>query len=484
MRIARASVPAPLGLLLAAVLLVGLAWALLVPPWQSPDEQWHFAYAQTVAEHGRLPDAGNSNSFSTEQLVAARRSRADRMPFKPEVKAPWDTGQYDAWRRANRRLGPGAADDGGGVNNAASNPPLFYVVEAFPYAVAGGDVFDRLYAMRLVSVLFLLVAVTATWLLAGELFGRSRPLQLAAAAVVGFQPMAAFMAGSVNPDSLLLALWSLALWLGVRILRHGVTTRSALALVLVAGAAVLTKATGYLLVIAAAVVIGSQIWRQRSWGTRGLVAVGAACLLVAALPFAVAELAGRTALNQVGNTTGQNVSLFHFPASYLGSYLWQFYLPRPSFLTVLPGGIDHEYGFDVVFRGGWALFGWKDVRLSNTVYSALLYVSIAVVVAAVAAVVTRRVRIDRAAAAFLLLVSVGLVLALHWVEFRFVVERGESFLQGRYLLPLLPVGACALAAALTLLRFRARVAGVALALAALVALQVVSLAAVLERFYA
>ena len=484
MRIPRPSVPTPLVLLLFAVLVVGTAWALLLPPWQSPDEQWHFAYAQTLAEHGRLPDADNPASFSSEQLLAAASSRSDRMPFQPEVKAPWDEGQYDAWQRENARLPANAREDGGGVNNASSNPPLFYAVEAVPYKLAGGDVFDRLYAMRFVSVLFLLVAVVATWLLAGELFGPNRTLQLAAAAVVGFQPMATFMAGSVNPDSPLLAFWSLALWLGVRILRRGLTTKSGLALAVVVAGALLTKAIGYLLVIAAAILIGWKLWRQRSWGARGLVAVAAGCVLVAVLPFAVAELTGRTALNQVGNTTGNNLSVFSFPADYLGSYLWQFYLPRAGFLSPLQAGIDHEYGFDVIFRGGWGLFGWKDVRLSNTVYTTLLVTSIATVAAAAVALITRRVRIDLPVLLYLLLVSVALVGALHWIEFRFLVERVEAFIQGRYLLPLLPVGACALSAALTLLPARLRGAGLGVALAGLLALQVVSLGAVMERYFA
>jgi hypothetical protein len=193
---------------------------------------------------------------------------------------------------------------------------------------------------------------------------------------------------------------------------------------------------------------------------------------------------GRTAFNQVGNTTGNNLSLFHFPADYLGSYLWQFYLPRPSFLNPLNAGIDHEYGFDVIFRGGWGLFGWKDVRLSNTIYTTLLVTSIATVVAAAAALITRRVRIERSVLAYLLLVSLALVAALHWIEFRFLVERVEAFIQGRYLLPLLPVGACALGAALTLLPVRLRGAGLGVALSGMLALQAVSLSAVMERYFA
>ena len=49
--------PRPLLLLLAAVAVLGLAWALLVPPWQAPDENYHFAYAQGLAEGAGIPGA-------------------------------------------------------------------------------------------------------------------------------------------------------------------------------------------------------------------------------------------------------------------------------------------------------------------------------------------------------------------------------------------------------------------------------------------
>ena len=43
-------VPAPLAWLLVAVALLGLTWALLVPAWQAPDENSHFAYVQSLGE--------------------------------------------------------------------------------------------------------------------------------------------------------------------------------------------------------------------------------------------------------------------------------------------------------------------------------------------------------------------------------------------------------------------------------------------------
>jgi 4-amino-4-deoxy-L-arabinose transferase-like glycosyltransferase len=473
---------------MVAVTCLGVTWALLNAPWQSPDETWHFGYAQSVAERGALP-GGQRPTFSSEQITADQYSRAGRLAFNPILRAPFSESDYDRWSRANAALPGSSRSDGGGTNAAASNPPLYYMYEAPAYlAASGGDVFDRLYAMRLWSMLLLLAAVVGTWLLAGELFGGNRLLQLGAAAVVGFQPMATFMSTSVNPDGMLLALWAIGLWLGVRILKRGITWQQGLALSAVAAAAALTKASGYLLVVAAGAVVVFSLWRMRGEGVRRLARVATVSLLVVTLPVGAwlvyTRVQDRPAVNEITSQTGTQVSVFDFSPSYFASYLWQFYLPKLPSQADLPGGISKDYGYDIWFGTGWGVFGWKDARLSPDVYSALRWISFAVLLAAAMAFVRRRVRLGLPVALFLAFNFLGLVLALHWVEFRFVVERGEAFLQGRYLLPLLPIAACAGAAALTLVPNRGRGAALGVGLAGLFALQVLSLATVLERYYA
>jgi 4-amino-4-deoxy-L-arabinose transferase-like glycosyltransferase len=487
-RVRHARPPAPLALLLVAVALVGVAWALLNPPWQSPDEQWHFGYAQSLAERGKLPAGADRPSFSSEQILASEDSRAGNLAFNASLKAPWSADAVDRWRRADERLPDDASSDGGGTNNAGSNPPLYYLYEAPGYLVAaGGDVLDRLYAMRIWSITLLLGLVVATWLLAGELFGKNRLLQLLAAAVAGLQPTAVFIGASVNPDSMLTTLWAIALWLGVRILKRGITLQQGLALAAVAAAAALTKATGYLLVLAAILVIAFALWRARDRGQRWILRVAAVAAVAVAVPvgtwLAIARSEGRPAVNQVASTSGKTVSIFDFSPSYLASYVWQFYLPKLPSQTDIPG-ISREYGYDTWVRTGWGVFGWKEVRLSNSVYRGLFWISCAVLLAAAVALVRGRVRLGLPEAVFLLLTSLALVFALHWIEFRFIAERGELFLQGRYLLPLLPIAACAGAAAVTLIPQRARGVAVGVALGGLCALQVLSLATELERYYA
>jgi hypothetical protein len=118
------------------------------------------------------------------------------------------------------------------------------------------------------------------------------------------------------------------------------------------------------------------------------------------------------------------------------------------------------------------------------VYSWLRWISVFVFAAAAVALIRRRVRLSAPVAIFFGLTALVLVLAHHWVEFRFIVQDGKLFMQGRYFLPLLPLAACAGAAALTLVPNRARPAVVGVCVAGLFGLQVLALAAVLERYYA
>jgi hypothetical protein len=337
----RPRVPPALLLVLAVVLIFGVAWALARAPWQAPDEPWHFAYTQSLAERGNLPGGAERPSASSEQGLADRSSRAGAIAFGPASKPPWDEESFRRWERADDALPEDARSDGGGPNTAAQNPPVYYAYEALPQkALWFGDIFDRFYATRIWSALLLLVSVTATWLLAGELFGRNRLLQLTAAAIVGLQPMATFMSSSVNPDGMLMAFWALALWLGVRVLKHGVTLRSGAALAVVAAATALTKATGYIIVAGAAGVLIYALWRQRRIGMQPLLRTAALFATVAVIPLAswmvAARLSDRPAVAELPSGSDQRVSVLDPPVGYFGSYLWQFYLPKLGFLRDLP----------------------------------------------------------------------------------------------------------------------------------------------------
>ena len=66
--------PAALIALLAVVAIVGVAWALVTPAFQAPDENSHFGYVQTLAERFALPGQPDRPPLSREQVVAGSLS--------------------------------------------------------------------------------------------------------------------------------------------------------------------------------------------------------------------------------------------------------------------------------------------------------------------------------------------------------------------------------------------------------------------------
>lgn len=473
--------PRPLAALIAATLILGVTWALFSPAGQSPDEPAHVAYVQVLAERFKLPAQDiavadlRERAFSTEQKLARDRAHEQWQYAQRDVKSEWDPAVERRWRAEDARLRPRDRRDGGGPNSAAGNPPLYYAYEALAYrAVAWGNYFDRLFAMRIWSVLLLAVAMGATWLAAGELTGRDRLAQLVAAGVVGLQPMAVFISSSVNPDALLIALWAVTFWLGVRILCGragrleigGLLGATAAAMLTKASSLALLPAVGFVLLVVARRRIRGRHWSVGRWVA---LSVGAAVVVAAAVVGAAGRVGGVFAVHP-GDLAG------------FASYLWQAYFPNLPGQRALPG-LAAFAGYEVWIRSGWAAFGWLEVQFPDIVYALLAAVSLAIMVGAVVAIRRGRFPVDRTVVAFLGITALALAAALHWADFRQLSTGQGSFLQGRYLLPLLPIGALATVAALSNLGERRRFVAAGVVLGGLFALQLFSLGLMATRFY-
>lgn len=470
--------PGPLAALVGVVVLLGVSWSLFVPAGQAPDEPSHLAYVQVLAERLQTPEPDNperrETGYSTEQRLARDRAHEQWQYAQPQVKSVWTPKTERQWRAEEAQLGPQARSDGGGPNSAAGNPPLYYAYEALAYHAVGGTWLDRVFAMRIWSALLLALGVAATWLLVGELTGRNRLAQLVAAGVVGLQPMASFITASVNPDAGLIPLWALAFWLGVRLLRGPVRRGLVAALLGVTVLALLTKATALALVPAVVfvlAVVGRRELRRRGVPGRSVVAYAGAGLLV--LGLAIVAASGR-----LGN------ALSFRPADVIGfaDYMWQAYFPNLPFQTPIPNLAAAE-GYEIWIRTGWAAFGWLEILFSEPVYWLLFVISAALVIAGALAIWRRRFPLDGAVIGFFVITVLAFVLGLHWAEYRQFQAQGESFIQGRYLLPLLPLGGILTAAALSNAPARWRGPGAAAVLGGLFALQVFSFGLVAVRFY-
>jgi hypothetical protein len=465
--------------LLAVCLVEALAWCIVLPPLQGPDEISHVAYVQKIVEAREIPwsldgqPGDGGSAYSTELGQAEVLTGLGPLYANPSARPAGTQLDEQRWAEAEAHLDRGDRADGG-FTSALKNPPAYYLYEAVPYLVTSPlGIFDQLFVLRLANIPFLLVTVLFVWLIAGELFGRRRWLQTLAAGAVALQPQLTHLTAVVNPDVALSAISTVALYLMIVILGRGLTTRRTAALVALCVLAGLTHGRGVALALPALLTLALAVWKRRRPGRhptrrQALTVTGLAALVGLPL-FAYIALSGSVTTSGVRQ---------------LASYLWQFYLPRPAFLT--PFGPD--YGFrEVVVDRFYGAFAQLEVNFSPTVNEALWWGMIAVAASAAVAVYRTRASLRERwdIAVVLVAALVGTLVLLHAVAYRSIAGgAGDPIITGRYLLPLAAGYGIAIGLAVSWLPRRLGVGVGGALLAVLALLQLGALGITIERFYA
>jgi 4-amino-4-deoxy-L-arabinose transferase-like glycosyltransferase len=478
-------IPLPLALLLALALLQGAAWALLTAPLQGPDELAHASYAQHLAETGHGPHKSTGKG-STSTEIGRAGEELNLIPIFGHVEGRPTWAAIGAEKRALAALPDAARKDGSGPNAVAQNPPLYYVYEAIAYRLSPArSLFGRLMAMRLASVLLYVLGVAFAWLVAAELFAREW-LRFLATAVVVLQPKLASMAGIVNADTLLFTVSTGFLAAGLRLLRLGPSPGRLAAVAGLAGLGALTHGRGLFLIPPALLVIALACLRPRRlpWrrGLRLLAPAAAAlagCLLIAWL-WTRADSGGSAFGGEVSQATTQSFSLGQF-----GSYLWQFYFPKLSFMAPM---IGPPYGYRQVYvETFWGAFANLEINFRPAVYDWLQVLSFLGLGALWTAIVARvgAVR-ERWPQVLFALVSLASLLALlHISSYRDLQGGGgDPLITGRYLLPCIALFGAAIAWVAGSLPRRLAPAAGAVLLSGFVLLDVEGLLVMVQRFYA
>ncbi len=279
---------------LLVVFLVGLLnaslFAWVTPIWQAPDEPGHYEYACLLGQL-RRPLQGNDRSLPLQQAIIAS---LDRRHFWPQVREaqpdplPASFAADPFLLRSARQVG--------------DEPLLYYVAPAgiclLPLSIETQAQLMRLWG----AFLFGLTAAAAAWGWSGRqtpagALGRLHPLLLA------LLPMPAFIAGSINNDSLALLSATLVFAAVLRIQRLGWTWPRALGAVLLLALALASKKTNFFLLpwMAALAAVGLWSWLgQRGWGQARRLAV-----MIAPLAAMVVALAWPTSAPAGWRTIGQ-----------------------------------------------------------------------------------------------------------------------------------------------------------------------------------
>jgi len=269
-------------LILIAVTLVGIAHIALLPPWEGFDEYAHWSSIQQIADTHTLPYYGRA------YISADVDAYAGPMPYG--TNAPFDKTGRETYRGFRERGGRSVEVSaisryrpGAGLNWEAQHPPLFYLVMAPVYEMTRdfGWV-NHLFALRLAAWALAVVGLTIGAIATGRIVAKEEPA--VGPIMAGFPfliPQFFPEMARLGNDSLCLLFMGITWALTIRVSQHGAQLRHSLALGVVLGLGLLTKA--FFLPISAAIgtLLAARWWRDRSLDkARDMLAVAAIASLI------------------------------------------------------------------------------------------------------------------------------------------------------------------------------------------------------------
>jgi 4-amino-4-deoxy-L-arabinose transferase-like glycosyltransferase len=431
----------------------GIAWSLITPPFQVPDENAHYAYVQQVAERGTVPRL----VVPEGKLSPALDTMLGAVLFyqtvgERENPAPLSSLLQNGVSAAERA--PLSNRGNGNALSATNNPPLYYVLEAIPYKLASsGGVLDRLVAMRLLSSLMAAVTVLLIYMFLMELLPGTPWAWATGALVAGFQPLFSFMSGGVNNDNLLYLMAAGLFWALARAFRRGLTPAAGILIGAFVGVGVVTKFTMLGLVPAAGLAI--LLMLRRAWPLARAAALRGAgwAVAVAGVPVAIYLFLNRFVWDRtaipggVGSVSALPGAGLHFSTREELSHIWQLFLPAV--------GMRHQFTYlplwKTWFKGFFGRFGWLDYKFPYHFYVLALIAACGIAALALIELWRSRGPLRRHAGELVVyaLALVGVCVEIGVESYRETIQTGGfgQFEQARYLLPLLALYAAVAALA-------------------------------------
>ncbi len=453
MRATLAGIPRAAWSCAAIAALSAACWSIITPPFQAPDEQAHFTYAQYLAETGRLPSS-NADTYSPEENAVLVDLHQGELRWHPEART---ISSPEAVGKLRRDLAAGLPRiGGGGAGVAASEPPLYYALATIPYTLgSSGTLLDRLELIRLMGALMAGLTALFTFLFIREALPRVRWAWTVGGLAAALMPLLGFTSGFVTPDGMLYAICAAIFYWLARAFRRGLTWRPASALGALIGIGFLTKlnfiglAPGIFLGL---IVLGVHGVRDTPGGPRTGRAFGPMAL---AIGIAMSPICLYVIFNLINGhrTFGLVTSAINGVSERESSvveeivYIWEFYLPR------LPGMTNNFPGLSTIhqvwFNRTVGLYGWLDTTFPPWVYTFALFPAGAMAALALRSLIVCRSALRRRLPELLVyaVICVGLMALIGGDSKLASSSEGAGYAQPRYLMPLLPLAAAMVALA-------------------------------------
>ena len=334
----RLTVPA----VLTYTAIVGSAFALLVPPFEGPDEPAHLAYVDFIATQAALPDQYDPHRPLTGHEISPTEGHQPPLYYAAAALLLRLTRQAPCM--ASPPL-PNPLHAWNGRGGTRTDVPMFQQPDG---AVRRAVDYPCLVLLRASSVLLGVLHVAAVLALSRHfLAGHWRLLP---AVFVATLPQFLFMSGMVNNDALANLLSALCVLCVLRLLDRPDRIVRSFLLGLLLGLAVLTKKTALFVLPGIAVLAGCIVYRHRAHPVRIAATIGFAmtvALLVCGWWFARGTFL-------YGDPLGSQME-----KATLATLVQEKSLRSPYFTGMFP----REFSWSLV-----AAFGWMQVGLPEPVY--------------------------------------------------------------------------------------------------------------------
>jgi hypothetical protein len=341
-------------LLLALVIatLHGVIYIFLMPPWQHYDEPNHFEYVWMAATLDRVPEPTDYNPKLSRQVLKSMLAHGffDHLSYTPVIGPPIEKVKIPGYTQL-------------------SEPPLYYLLASIPVRfIPDKGVNAQLYAARSVSLLFLVLTVLLSWVVACELVQPGHPLRWMLTLTVAMLPAFVDLMTAVNNDALAITVASAFLWLSVRLIRRGFAWLEFAGLTLLALVAYFVKNTAMVVLIAYPLVLLFCLFRGR-W--RKVAWIGLVLALLAGLAF---SLRWDDPLAWYRNTSQSAPTRLRSDQAVIGSFVFDLDTaarPTPRSNSEVFQNFPLQVGKSL--QGEWVTFGywiWSDQELR--VHSPLL----------------------------------------------------------------------------------------------------------------
>lgn len=228
-------------IILTIYLVLAIAYSVVMPLAEAPDEADHYAYLRYIGLNQSLPEGPRITQAKHPPLYHAMAA----------MLAGW-TGLDFSFLRSNPDAVPLGPD----------KPPNLFVhttLEQFPWR--GGSL--AMHIARLWSVLLGAITVWATWQLGEAVFPDRPEVGLVAAAFLAGLPGFLFISGTVNNDNAVAAFSGLTLLASAITLRRGLSWRWSLVLGAVLGLGMLSKLGALALWPLAGLALMGAWWTER-----------------------------------------------------------------------------------------------------------------------------------------------------------------------------------------------------------------------------